>query len=223
MKIVIQCCATKYRAAGSFTSEGRRVKFVADPKLYPPTSTDVGFRPDDRMPSSSMTWREHLLSYNRQGDNPDRLLQAGKLYRPPAYRKLDSIEAEDLYILSAGWGLVRSAFLLPDYDITYSGSAEPWKRRTKKADTKKKDFKDFSQLTQACVGRDETVYFFGGKDYLPLYYRLMEGVVARKVIYFKSDKIPRDTAFDYIPYECRGSTNWHYSCVTDFLANKIER
>lgn len=34
-----------------------------------------------------------------------------------------------MFILSAGWGLVRSDWLLPKYDIAFGASAEPYHRR----------------------------------------------------------------------------------------------
>ncbi|MSU49737.1 MAG: hypothetical protein EXS37_11745 [Opitutus sp.] len=148
MKIVIQCCATKAKARRSFKIEGHQVKFVADPERFAADSENsegfVGFRPDDLMPSSSITWREHLLAYNDRGDNSDGLLQAGSLYKPPAYQNLrNRAGAENLYILSAGWGLVRSDFLLPDYDITFSSQAKQrWKRRMR-CD----EYRDLAHLT----------------------------------------------------------------------------
>src|SRR5213592_4041525 len=166
MKIVIQCSSTKDDLAGTFAVNGRRVKFIAHPELHPLIDTHVLSRPDDQIPVISTTWREHLVAYNANDSNPDGLLQAGALYSRPAYRALlRSVGYENLYILSAGWGLIRSDFLLPDYDITFSSQAEGWKRRTKRD-----AFRDFAHLTSAAVGRDETVYFFGGKEYLPLYY-----------------------------------------------------
>src|SRR5262245_50043580 len=133
MKIVIQCSATKEDLAGTFKVAGRSVKFIAHPELHPPSDMDILSRPDDLIPSSSTTWRQYLVAYNSSGANPDHLLQAGGLYSPPAYGTLlCSVGTENFYILSAGWGLVRSDFLLPDYDITFSSQAEPWKRRTKR-------------------------------------------------------------------------------------------
>jgi hypothetical protein len=168
MKIVIQCSATKQDLAGTFIISGRRVKFIAHPELHPPGETDIFSRPDDAIPSSSTTWRQHLVTYNSSGANPDHLLQAGSLYSPPAYvALLRSVGTENFYILSAGWGLVRSDFLLPDYDITFSSQGEAWKRRTKRD-----AFRDFAHLTQGAILGNETVYFFGGKEYLQLYYKL---------------------------------------------------
>ncbi len=218
MKVVIQCCATKNGLAESFGVNGRRVKFVAHPEYYPEANAHDLFRPDDLIPSTQTTWREHLLTYNGRGDNPDRLLRAGSLYSPPTYRTLlHSVGAENLYILSAGWGLVRSDFLLPDYDITFSSQAKPWKRRTKRD-----VFCDFAHLTQVDIARNEAVYFFGGKEYLPLYYRLTRSLFARKVVYFASTRIITEGAFEYIGYGSAG-TNWHYRCVSDFLAGRIAK
>jgi hypothetical protein len=218
MKIVIQCCATKDCLAGSFAVNRRRVKFVAHPEYYPEDNAHDLFRPDDLIPSTRTTWREHLLTYNGRADNPDKLLQAGSLYSPSTYGTLlHSVGAENLYILSAGWGLVRSDFLLPDYDITFSSQAEPWKRRTKRD-----VFCDFAHLTQADIARDDAVYFFGGKEYLSLYYRLTRSLVARKVVYCASTRAITEEGFEYIRYGSAG-TNWHYRCVSDFLASRIAK
>ncbi|HEY3129319.1 MAG TPA: hypothetical protein VGL91_07660 [Acidobacteriota bacterium] len=208
MKVVIQCSATKDQTAGSFSMNGRRVKFVAHPELHEEASSRALFRPDDMIPSMSNSWRTHLLTYNRRADNPDHLLGAADLYSPPVYRRLlNHIGPESLFILSAGWGLIRSDFLLPEYDITFSSQGEPWKRRTKTD-----PFSDFAHLTESDIAHDESVYFFGGRNYLPLYYRLTCGLMARKVVYFTSTNISTDQGFHHIRYGSAG-TNWHYRCA----------
>ena len=219
MKVVIQCSATKDDRAGTFTVNGQRVKFVAHPERHHGDSSYLLSRPDDAIPSKSISWRDHLLTYNGHGDNPDHLLPAGSLYSPPIYRKLlNRFGAESLFILSAGWGLIRSDFLLPDYDITFSSQVdEPWKRRTKQD-----RFLDFAHLSQADLVDEERIYFFGGKAYLPLYYRLTRALMARKVIYSASANIPPEQGFEFIPYGSAG-TNWHYRCAKDFLEGRIEK
>ena len=67
MKAVIQCCKTKAGTA-SFRVGAQRVKFVAHPTLRSEETTDFPARPDDPMPSQTMTWREHLVKYNETGE-----------------------------------------------------------------------------------------------------------------------------------------------------------
>jgi hypothetical protein len=209
MKVVIQCSAAKAEGAGTFRLDGRPVKFVAHPECYSASASELPFRPDDTIPSTSTTWREHLVEYNRGGGNPDGLFQAGKLYRPKIYQRLlDHVGIGNLFILSAGWGLIKADFLLPQYDITFA-RAEPWKRRRARD-----EFHDYAQLTQAGLSADESVYFFGGKEYLSLYYRLTENLTARKVVYFAADQIPINESFEYIPYG-QGGINWHYRCARE--------
>jgi len=168
------------------------------------------------MPSTSTTWRDHLFAYNYRHDNPDGLLRAVDLYSPKIYRSLiRHVGEENLFILSAGWGLIKADFLVPDYDITFSSQADSWKRRNSRD-----VFHDFAQMTQAELSVGEPIYFFGGKDYLPLYYKLVRTLAARKVIYFASGHILREEAFIYIQYQT-GGTNWHYRCARDFIEGKI--
>ncbi len=127
MKVVIQCAGRKRDGAGRLRDEaGAEVAFVARPDLY--TDGLAAFRPcrpDNPAGPEAGTWRDVLARYNeryaREGANPDRLLPAGDLYSPRVYRGLtDAFGPANVFILSAGWGLVRADFLLPDYDITFS-------------------------------------------------------------------------------------------------------
>ena len=94
------------------------------------------------------------------GFNPYGLLEAYSLYKNSVYRELAAkVGIENLYILSAGWGLVRSTFLLPMYDITFSSSGPPCTRRAPGA-----RYLDFRHLS--AHGGDRVLYF-GGKSYLP--------------------------------------------------------
>lgn len=77
-------------------------------------------------------------------------------------------------------------------------------------------------MTQSDIAGDESIYFFGGKDYLPLYYGLTRALVARKNVYFVSANIPTDQGFDYIRYGSAG-TNWHYRCAEDFVEGRIAK
>ncbi len=64
---------------------------------------------------------------------------------------------ENVYVLSAGWGLIRADFLTPYYYITFSSRADTYKRRRK---TDRYD--DFRMLPDDAKN---DIVFFGGKDY----------------------------------------------------------
>jgi hypothetical protein len=133
MIVVIQCASRKHERAGFFTTQdGRRVLFVADPSTAPLSSGLVYARPDD--PSDrGASWRELLSEYNRNPNgNQLKLYPAVQLYTPPIYGQLaQRFGVEKTYILSAGWGLIAATFLTPVYDITFSNSAEQYKRRAR--------------------------------------------------------------------------------------------
>jgi len=216
MKIVIQCAGRKFQDAGRLTtSKGKKILFAAHPEKC--TNGEKCLRPDNQRENTGQTWRVYLQEYNRSGKNPDLLFKAGCLYQPEIYQKLVQQYGEnDVYILSAGWGLVRSDFLLPYYDITFSGRAEAYCQR------KVRDhFEDFNQLAEAGVRDNEAIYFFGGQSYLPLYLKLTRNIKARKVIYHS-----RGEGFEIQGYECiayRGFTNWHYICAQDFIDGRIRK
>lgn len=122
MIIVIQCAAGKQGHAGHLrTLDGLEVMFVAHPDSAPSHPNRVYARPDD-LSDRGKSWRNVLQEYNRNpGENPLELLSAWQLYKNPVYEMLAKRFAPDrLYILSAGWGLVRADYLTPSYDITFS-------------------------------------------------------------------------------------------------------
>lgn len=169
---MIQCAARKRSDAGYLrTSDGRRVVFVADPAAAPALGGVLFARPDD-IAKSGRTWREELVAYNRNPKgNPLCLLPAFELYR----RLAAKVGVSNLFILSAGWGLIAAAFLTPCYDITFTAQANAYKRRRKS-----ERCQDFSMLPQ---GKTEPVLFFGGKDYLPLFDRLTGGNQGPRIVF----------------------------------------
>jgi hypothetical protein len=134
MKVVIQCAARKRSNAGHLaTIDSKPVDFVARPDLAPAEADRIYARPDD-ISDLGLSWREQLREYNENPrSNPLRLLPAYQLYENKTYGLLvDRFGSESVYILSAGWGLIRSIFLTPYYDITFSQSAARYKQRRKK-------------------------------------------------------------------------------------------
>ena len=218
MIIVIQCASGKHPRAGHLrTSDGRNVVFVARPDAAHAGTCELHARPDD-VSDTGTTWRTVLQTYNEEykrtpDANPLGLLPAWQLYRHPAYRMLAGHWGIDrLYILSAGWGLIRADFLTPGYDITFS-NAEPFKRR-KPGDS----FEDFALPDDV----EDPITFFGGRAYIPLFCRLTANAPGRRTIFYAGKPPERDAAPGCT---LRGYgkpfTNWHYVCARDYSKGRL--
>ncbi len=214
INVVIQCAASKLPDAGTFQDrKGRSVRFVAVPHLAPPTPGNVFARPDD--PSEDgRTWRGQLQEYNDGRSNALQLRPAHRLYANELYRELvKRFGLEHVFILSAGWGLVSADFLLPAYDITFSGSAEPWMRRGKKD-----RYRDFQMIPD---DGNETV-FLGGKSYLAQFCALTSQLKGRKRVFFNSSTEPElPLGFRAVRYVTATRTNWHYKCARDLVNGRV--
>ena len=216
---VIQCAGSKRPGAGTFhTSEGRRVAFVAYPAGAPLKPGVLHAHPDDRSEPANLdspTWRDLVSEANRAPcRGAPELLPAGRLYTPPAYAELAGWTGADrLFILSAGWGLVRSDFLLPDYDITFSASAEAYKRRRSR-----QPFRDFSALDGAAA---EDVVFLGGKSYLPLFLALTASSPGRRMVFYNSASPPLAPGCFLQAYRTMRRTNWHYGCAAELARGDL--
>lgn len=213
MIVVIQCAAGKRADAGHImTASGEKVLFVAQPEIAPKEPGVVYVRPDD-ISDNGETWRQRVLNYNLDNvDNPLGLMPAWQLYKHPCYAALaEKIGHERLYILSAGWGLIRSDFLTPVYDITFSNSADRFKKR------RRKDV--YYDLQQLPGDVEEDVLFFGGKDYLPLFCELTESIGAARTVYYNSQIVPEAPGCGLVKFETSTRTNWHYGAVQSLVLN----
>lgn len=213
MRVVIQCASTKDPDAGSlWTRRGERVVFVARPELAPAMTGTWWARPDDPSDVGGFSWRDRVEAVNADRSASSGLLPAFELYRPPAFGRLVArFGLGNVFILSAGWGLVRADFRLPDYDITFSKQAERYKRRNT-GDA----YRDFVQLPPAASGQ---VVFLGGRDYLPLLFRLTRNLQAPVIVPFRCDPadevtgVLQDGHVRRVPYRTNAKTNWHYGCA----------
>lgn len=216
MIVIIQCAAGKRSDAGHLvTCSGKLVEFVASPKRAPHRD-DMEYALPDGLREDGTPWRKVLQDYNQNaGDNPLRLYRAFELYRDDTYRRLaEVIGIDKLYILSAGWGLIRSDFLTPQYDITFNSRADAYKRR-RKAD----HFDDYRMLSEDT--RDEIV-FFGGISYLPLFCSLTDMVPSRKVVFFNSKNPPPVSGCELRRFQgATRRTNWHYDCAKAFIHGTV--
>lgn len=218
--IVIQCAGGKQPNAGHLrNNDGRKVMFVAYPDSAPENDGYVYARPDDRADTGN-TWREELLRYNREqaADNPLGLLPAWQLYKPrpdkliyeQLYRKYGP---DNLYILSAGWGLIRADFLTPYYDITFSNSAERYKKRSRRD-----VYNDFRMLPSDTT---RPVMFFGGKDYVNLFCHLTTGTKGPRYVFYNLRMAPDTPNCQAIKFDTRRKTNWQYEAAQAFANGHI--
>ena len=208
--VVIQCAASKDPNAGRLeTADGKPVLFVADPATAP-RGTEVEYRRPDDIAPSRLSWREELAQYNENyrdnGANPLGLLPAWRLYTHRAYKYLVSRLGEDkVFILSAGWGLISASFLTPNYDITFSGNAEAYKRRRKQD-----RYADFSMLPKDA---SHPIHFVGGKSYVSLFLKLTAETGAVRIIHHVGHRPSPALNCQFRRFETKRETNWHYECA----------
>ena len=118
-----------------------------------------------------------------------------------------------MFVLSAGWGLIRADFLTPNYDITFSSEAGGVNRRRRS--DRLQDFRltDTNSL--------DPIVFLGGKDYLPLFCSLTSGSRAPRFVYFNSSTPPIAPGCTTERYHTAAKTNWHYLCAEALIAGKL--
>lgn len=216
MKVIIQCAASKASNAGFLQMRtGRPVKFVARPDQAPRSEEWLYACPDDPSDVPEQSWRQQLVTYNMIGDNnPFGLLEAYRLYQNPVYEELaTALGAANVFILSAGWGLIRASYLLPFYDITFTALAECYKRRRPHD-----KYDDFCHLHSGETG---PIVFLGGRDYLPLFEKLTDPLPFDKIVFHTSAHPPQHPGWRTLRFETRKRTNWHYDCARALLERRI--
>lgn len=220
MKIVIQCAATKnpiQSGAGFFTTDKRSVKFVAHPELAPSSEKHAYAHPDD-LSDGLQTWRECLLIYNNgTPTNPLQLMPAYLLYVNRAYKNLvNKFGLEQVFILSAGWGLIPADFLIPDYNITFSSA------KNVESFCRRRVLDHYADICRMPNDGDNII-FLGGKNYLPLFCQLTAGLKGMKKVFFNSNISPTlEFGFSSERFHTTWRTNWHYQCAQALIDGKID-
>ena len=134
------------------------------------------------------------------------LVNAADLYDNPAYRNLrECFGYKSIFILSAGWGLVRGDTKIPTYNITFSSAAEEDCRITPSERAKHN-----SVLLD--VGTCDELHLFITKKYLE-YWNLVfskNTQTGKKVVlhWRKGQPYPKGN-YSVVEHDCgRQSTNW---------------
>ena len=221
--VVIQCASRKQPNAGYLqNNDGRKVMFVAKPDDAPQGEPYTYAHPDGA-DDAGEPWRQKLRRYNdiHQGnaeDNPLGLLPAWRLYQNPTYELLYRKYGPDgLYIISAGWGLLRADFLTPAYDITFSTAqnVNKYKRRGKQD-----SYDDFRMLPSDTT---QPVVFFGGKDYVSLFCALTNQVKSPRRVIYNAIKPPNAPGCLLRKFETTTKTNWHYGAARVFAKGRMDQ
>lgn len=207
---VVMTCASKKNDGGDLIYNGQIVKFYAQSNI-----ANNEFLPDNRIPNMEITWRDFVLTNQNQNIIPFR---AYELYKRNEYRQLFNRFGNSFYVLSAGWGLVKADFRLPNYDITFSNNAELINKRNYNLPPA---YIDFNHLEN--TNDNEDIIYVGGENYLSFFYNLTENLKNRKIIYYHSINHPKPHTGNflyrrYYPNNPKLRTNWHYE-----LAGKISK
>ena len=218
-KIIIMPCAGSKNDVGRIFFHGKRVSFVANPGI---NSSDQ-FRPDDLIPGLAprLTWREAITKYNTDQPLPlgvtienGKLPMAYKLYENEAYHAVvNAIGPKNVFILSAGWGLVRSTYRIPYYDITFSGGTHLNLRKAKQ------EWADYNQFPNT-VKEDQCVHSMIGVKYFRLFNRLFPREVTLR-FHHKAGNAPGNflgRAWDFQLHPGKLRTNWYYQCARNVTA-----
>ncbi|MCL2006840.1 MAG: hypothetical protein FWG77_02025 [Treponema sp.] len=206
--IPILCCS-KSKTVDSFCYENNKIKFVASPNVTTDSSNKY-YTPDDSIPGSNKKWRDLVKEQNHEG-----LAQAYKLYRHIIYEYLYEKYKDSFYILSAGWGIIRSSYKIPTYDISFLKRADNITRRTGNM-----NWEDFNHLqddiNSDIIPSDAPIVLFAGKDYLNYFYNFALKADNRKIILYKSKKIIKIKGYEYEHFDDNASTNWFYKAAKNY-------
>jgi len=218
-KVVMACSSGKHDNAHiSVNNQTIKFKAVSNPEIFE-------FLPDDPKPNDNCTWRKWVEDNQNNADAIPAL--AYNLYSPrnpfnDAYVNLYNAFNNRFYILSAGWGLLKANFRLPNYDITFSAGGAANQRVFQNINPA---FIDFNHLTnnhnEGLIGRNEDVVFMGGRSYIQQFISLTENSLNNKLIYYFGMNPPGDVlplGFSYRNYVHPDATNytWYYYLAQDY-------
>ena len=120
---------------------------------------------------------------------------------------------DNVYILSAGWGLISAAFLTPYYDITFSQA-----RRCVQAPAAIGQVSGFADA----AGRDPRADRVLRRQGLPAAVRYADVFHQHaKTVFYNSAHVPQMPGYVLRRFETRTRTNWHYECANAFLDGAI--
>ena len=223
MIVVIQCAGRKHPNTPPLTFNGNVVHFVAQPQ-----DGQVDKRPWDQIPGSNKTWIDCIKAYNEaSGEMPAeyinlnigteksrRLWQCGNLYKPPVYGELMSAcGLRNVYILSAGWGLVRADKFIPKYDVTFSQLGDISVRIAAT------DRLQCASLSDEIPDNGE-INLFISRAHVLYWSHLYRDAAQRTVLHWRlGQELPNGQYGTIVKHDCGDQvTNWQYTAARQFIA-----
>lgn len=200
--IVICCAGRKNPLYGKLTENEHEIDFraVSNPVNYE-------YMPDD-IKSNNQTWREYI--HEHQANTDLNIYNAYMLYTPKSpfqniYSDLYARFANRLYILSAGWGLIKSDYRIPKYDITFKSNIHSINRTEPNPIF---DHNDWKQLSENDLKINSRIIFIGPRNYHNLFDRCTAHLTNTKI------KITIDWVGDLQGFN---NYNWHYHFISRYL------
>lgn len=216
MKLIIQCAGGKKKTAGCLkTTDNQNILFVGNPNIAKETGDYVYHSPKD-ITDNNITWSRELSNYNNQDTNYLNLLPAYELYNNSIYKKLvGKFGIKNVFILSAGWGLIRADFLTPNYNITFSNGKKI------KAEFKRDKKENYPDLCHVPLDSTDDLLFLGGINYQPLFDKLTSSYRGKRIVFYSSANLPKLKHCSFVKFETKQRTNWHYSCAQKLLDGSL--
>ena len=236
-QILIQCAGKKNNTYTFDNYQGKKVEFISDIESndLPNSNNSIYVNPNEAISEDSdKTWIDKLKEYNKNKLNPNGFCQAWELYENPIYADIKKkVGKENMFIASAGWGIVKASYWLPNYDITFS---RPPKGKKKNYIIRSSAQNEIAQWDDINAFHDSNIkiydlHIFCGKKYLRLINKLITDrqIDPNMITLYIRNNEPNFNEWEIYcklikwthpdPKKDR-NTNWHYDCAEDFI-NKL--
>ena len=173
------------------------------------------FNPHSPIPNMLTTWKRLIEDIN-QGVVNIIIPEAYNLYEPrnpfqTIYQESHNAFGNRFYVASAGWGIIKSEFKIPDYNITFSDTDEENNYRNPNNDY----INDFNHI----LSIEGDILFLGSKKYLNQFISLTRNLPNRKIVFQNSQEILLPALNQnggpfvqlYFPYP--NNYTWHYAAA----------
>ncbi len=170
------------------------------------------YNPFDYIPVENIRWSVKLQDNNQEFVQ---IPQAFELYKPKIYGRLRNCFGDRFFIASAGWGIVKSDFRLPNYDVTFSANAI---NTSSYRDSDMGFENDLNDLEIINNPEDITspIVFLGPAPYIKQFVSLTQNLPNRKIIFTNSELnrnliniLNQNATFEYHFLNMTASSIWY--------------